>query len=308
MKEISLQLRSGYLSVSTAITLFGLKLYYGYSSHSIGVLASAVDSAFDTLSSAIILLALIAAAKPADHDHRYGHGKAEALAGFFQSIIIIASAIFILYQSGQRFFSPVPLENIHSSIMVMFLATSVTVGTVAYQTYVANQTGSIAVKADRLHYLTDIASNLVVIISLLLENYLNIQADFLAGIFLGLYIIKSGIWLLKESFDVLMDRDISDIYRSSIQEFIEKNSPQVLGYHDLRSRSSGNCHFLEFHLEMDRSLSFEESHSLVESLINFLTAHFASQNYALEITVHSDPARDSNGTIELSDNNAPRFY
>ena len=307
MGENRLQLSAGFVSVSTALVLVALKSYVALDSNSVGVLASALDSAFDVFSSVIILLAIIAAGKPADHDHRYGHGKAEALSGFVQSIVIVFSGLYIIYQAVMRFLEPRELERIPESLLVMAFATIATFFLITYQDYVARKTGSIAVKADRTHYLTDLLANMVVITSLILEKFFQMRlADLIAGALISLYIIKSALEIFKESFDILMDKDLSHLYTDYLEEFVHKNSPDVLGYHNLRSRSAGNCVFLEFHLEMNKSLTFEKSHHLVEHLI----AELRARNKKLEVTIHSDPAEldEKSGKVRLLDDDHPTLF
>lgn len=286
MTKNSLKITAGIISVLTALLLASIKLYYALLSGSVGILASMLDSTFDMISSAIILVALVTAVKPADHDHRFGHGKAEALAGFLQSALIFCSALYILYAAVRRFLNPAPLESIGESIVVMALATSITLGLVLFQGHVARKTESVAVKADRLHYLTDLLAGIVVVVSLIAEKYwIPVWPDLFAAVFISAYIIKSSSTIFKESLDILMDRDISERYHALVTEFIADNQGRIVGYHDLRARSAGSINFLEIHLEMRRDLSLVESHSLAEDLIG----EFKNRYRNLDVMVHTDP-------------------
>lgn len=297
MNHVSLRFAAGLASVCTAATLLLFKAVWWQRSGSVSLLASAVDSALDLLSSGVILAALIASARPADNEHRYGHGKAEALAGFLQSLLIFGSAGFVIFRAIRGRLLPQPLANLEGGMIVMGGSLVLTAALVTFQGYVARRTESIAVKADRLHYVSDLAANGIVIVALLVERRFQIGwADFGGGVLTAAYIMKISYQVFRESFDILMDRDVSHLYRATIQAFIDKKGG-VLGYHDLRSRSAGDRHFLEIHLELDRSISFEESHGLVEELI----AGLERSHPNLEVSVHSDPAaRDpDDGTVLL---------
>lgn len=306
-RERRLRLSAGIFSTLTASLLMITKGAAAHYSGSVGLFASALDSAFDLFSSIIILVSIVVASQPADHCHRYGHGKAEALSGFIQSIFVFISAIYIMFQAVQRYYNPVPLTFLNESLGVMIFATIMTAILVLFQGYVAKQTGSIAIKADRMHYFVDLASNMVVILSLALEKFLDLRGmDILAGILVSIYIMRGSYGVFRDSFDIIMDRDISDVYRNFIVAFVDKNRPDVVGYHDLRSRSTGNIHYVEIHLEIDRNLSFEKSHRYVEKLVSEIQARFKNT----EITVHSDPAiiNRSNGNVNLVDQDTSDFF
>ena len=297
MTSIPLRLSAGLASVITASILLALKLIWWQRTGSVSLLASAVDSALDLLSSAVILAALIAATRPADNEHRYGHGKAEALAGLLQSLLIFGSACYVIFRAVTGVMHPRPLQDLEGGMLVMAVSLGLTAALVTYQGFVAGRTGSTAVKADRLHYLSDLVANGMIIGALYVERHFQIGwADFAGGMVTAFYVIKSSVDVFRESFDILMDRDVSHLYRGTIQDFIEKRGG-VLGYHDLRSRSAGDRHFLEIHLELDHRMTFQESHRLVEEMI----VDLERKHPALEVSVHSDPAdRDpADGTIRL---------
>lgn len=287
MGQSGLRISAGIASVLTAGVLLALKLLWWWRSDAVSLLASAVDSALDLLSSAVILTALVAATRPADDNHRYGHGKAEALAGFLQGLLIGGSALFVLGKAIIGHPTGAQLRELDGGLVVMLISLALTALLVLYQGFVSRRTGSTAVRADRLHYVSDLLANTVIIAALLLERfYPNGWADRMGAGITALYVGHSSVSILQESLDVLMDRDISHRYRADIVAFVQEHS-SVLGYHDLRSRSAGDHHFLEVHLELDEQLSFYESHQLVEELI----AYLSKRHPKLEVTVHSDPAQ-----------------
>lgn len=302
-----LNLKAAILSVCVSGLLFGIKITAGVLSNSVAIIAAALDSAFDFLSSSVNLYAIRHSQKPADHKHRYGYGKAEALAGFMQGIIILASGFYLIYESVKRFFFPAPIENLTLAIGVMIVSIMFTFFLVSYQKKVYRQSNSIAIAADRLHYLTDLLSNTLVISSLVINHFYTLPiVDALAALGVAIFIIRGSIEILRNSFDILMDKDISDKYREDIVALFSKISPDILGYHDLRSRSAGDMDFLELHLELNPNLKVIDSHELVEKTMYALKEKHPN----LEIIIHTDPAEidKKSGKVKLFDREKPRFY
>ncbi|MDH4200789.1 MAG: cation diffusion facilitator family transporter [Spirochaetia bacterium] len=303
----SLNLKAATLSVLVSSSLFIIKIVIGILTNSIAMIASSLDSALDFLSSGINFYAIRHAQKPADHQHRYGHGKAEALAGFLQSIIIFCSGFYLIYVSIKRFFFPEPLENLEWGVGVMIISILLTYFLITYQKNVQKKSKSLVISADRLHYVSDLISNAAVVVSLLATKYFGLnQLDVLAGLGIAVFIIKGSLDILRQSFDTLMDKDISDKYREDILSLIQNISPDILGYHDLRSRSAGDIDFLEFHLELPSHLTVIESHELIEKAMYELKKIHPN----IEIIVHTDPAEldIKSGKIKLFDREKPRFY
>ncbi|MDH4262217.1 MAG: cation diffusion facilitator family transporter [Spirochaetia bacterium] len=302
-----LNIRAAAYSVTVSSVLFTIKIIIGVSTNSMAIIASALDSAFDFISSSVNFFAIRHAQKPADHQHRFGHGKAEALAGFLQSIFIFSSGVYLIYKSLQRFFAPAEIINIDTGIYVMFISIALTFGLVSYQHWVQKKSKSMVIAADRLHYVSDLLSNLAVIISLLLGKFFSFyQLDVVAALGIAIFIIKGSFNIFKQSFDILMDRDISDKYREDIKTIIESQSSDIIGYHDLRSRSAGDIDFLELHLELPSHLKVIDSHDIIEDIMFKLKKIHPN----VEIIIHTDPAEvdADSGKIKLFDREKPRFY
>ena len=299
--------KAGFLSILTAALLFSAKLIVGIISGSAAILASALDSALDFISSLINLFAIIAAQKPADLKHRFGYGKAEALAGFLQSNFIFFSGFYLIYISIKKIQENKALEFVDEGLLVMGISLFLTICLVIYQTIVLRKTNSIVLKADRLHYLTDILTNIAVILSLGLQKIFSINyIDAIAGLFLAVYVIFSSFEIFKGSFNILMDRDISENYRDVLLKLIKKYNPDIAGYHDLRSRTSGGVDYIELHLEMPKDMSLEKSHHLIEDFMGELKEMYPN----LEIIIHADPAEVAqDGSVKyILDKEEPRFY
>jgi len=307
MTTAMLNIRAAISSLLVSSILFIIKISVGIIGNSMAVLASALDSAFDFFSSAVNFYAIKQGQKPADTFHRYGYGKAEALAGFLQSIIILLSSLVLIYRSIYRLINPVEIGMVQESVYVMIVSIALTWVLVTYQSYVHKKSNSIAIAADRLHYVTDLLGNAAVLVTLLIGKYIDIPfLDAGAAVLIGLFIMKSSFDIFRKSFAILMDKDISDKYREDIIQAIATISPELHGYHDLRSRSVGEVDFVEFHLEISQNMMVRDSHDLVEKIMSELEKKHPN----LEIIIHTDPAEVDSKThkVKIFDKDKPRFY
>ncbi|MDG2033565.1 MAG: cation diffusion facilitator family transporter, partial [Rhodospirillales bacterium] len=247
-----------YASVTVASVLIVAKLGAWLATESVSLLASFVDSLLDVGASLVNLFAVRHALQPADREHRFGHGKAEALAGLAQAAFIGGSSVFLILEAIDRFINPREVVNSEIGIAVMVLALVLTGGLVLFQSYVVKKTGSIAIAADALHYRVDILVNVAVIISLFVASFGGVPyADPLFAIAIVVY-MGFGSWrIAATSIDDLMDREFPDEDRIRIRE-IALQHPRVRDVHDMRTRSSGPYSFIQIHLEMDKTLTLIE--------------------------------------------------
>lgn len=274
-----------YASISVALILVLAKTVAWVLTDSVVLLATLIDSTLDSMASLINLFAVRHALMPADREHRFGHGKAEALAGLGQSAFIAGSAGFLLLESGRRLLNPVPLESYGPGLLVMGLSIVLTLALMILQRHVIRKTNSTAIKADALHYRTDILVNTSVIVALLLavEGWEGFDAIFAIGI--AIYILYSSWEIVRQSLDDLMDRELPDAEREEIKR-IALSHADVRGMHDLRSRRSGIATFIQLHLEVDDGLSLLQAHALSD-----VVEHNLQQKYpTAEIIIHIDPA------------------
>jgi len=274
-----------YASTSVALVLIAAKLFAWSASGSVSLLATLIDSMLDALASIINLIAVRHALTPADKEHRFGHGKAEALAGLSQSLFIAGSAGFLLLEAAQRVINPVKVESIQLGIVVMVISIVATLLLLSFQQHVIRKTNSTAIRADALHYRTDLMVNGSVIVALLLVSIGGWPGfdGLFAGV-IGIYILYSAREIIITSYDHLMDRELPDADRDKIKALVLAH-PSTRGLHDLRSRHSGTMTFIQLHLELDDDLSLLAAHKIsdeVEALI--LTAFPGS-----EIIIHIDP-------------------
>ena len=273
-----------YASISVALLLIMAKLIAWGVSDSLSLLATLIDSTLDALASFVNLLAVRHALSPADREHRFGHGKAEALAGLGQAAFIAGSAAFLLLEAARRFINPVPLESYGIGIAVMIFSIGVTLLLLAFQRHVIRKTGSVAISADSLHYRTDLLVNGSVIAALLLASFGWVGFDPLFAVGIALYILYSAWEIVKQAFDHLMDRELPDDERENIKSIARAHS-KVRGMHDLRSRRSGMATFIQLHLELDDELSLLEAHKISDEV----EAGLLDVYPATEIIIHIDP-------------------
>jgi len=275
-----------YASVLVAFLLIAAKLAAWLHTESIALLASLVDSLLDGLASVINLLAVRHALTPADDEHRFGHGKAEALAGLGQGALVAGSALFLFFEAIDHLVTPQPIEQSLAGIGVMVFSILVTGLLVFYQQRIVRRTGSLAVSADRLHYAGDVAINLTVIIALVLASQPGMTwVDPVCAMVVAAVIVKSAFDILRGALDNLMDRELPDADRDHILEVV-RHHPQTRALHDLRTRQAGNQVFIQFHLELDPDISFREAHRITDEIEGELRQIFPGA----EVLIHQDPA------------------
>jgi ferrous-iron efflux pump FieF len=273
-----------YASISVALTLVLAKTIAWAATDSVTLLATLIDSILDAFASLINLLAVRHAITPADKEHRFGHGKAEALAGLGQAAFIAGSAGFLLLESGRRILHPVVLESYGPGVIVMLFSIAATLALMAFQRYVIRRTNSTAIKADALHYRTDLLVNGSVIVALVLSVRGWAGFDPLFAIAIAMYIVYSAWDIVRQSLDDLMDRELPTAEREAIKQ-IAAAQAGVRGMHDLRSRRSGIATFLQLHLEVDDDLTLLQAHEISDEVELKLQCLYP----AAEIIIHIDP-------------------
>ena len=272
-------------SIAMAIVLIGLKTWAAYSTSSMAMLGSLADSTLDLLASMVVLLGVRVAAQPADTDHRFGHGKAEALAALVQVIIITISALFIGFRSVQRLVGGAETADAELGIGVSLAAIVFTFALIAYQRSVVRKTGSVAIATDRLHYASDLMLNASVIVALALDQYGGIVgADAVFGLLIALWLAYGAWRSSSNALDQLMDREWPDEQR---ERFLAaaKDYPELEGLHDLRTRTSGIHNFVQFHVWVPPEWTVREAHDRMDRIEQELETRFP----ATEILIHLDP-------------------
>ncbi len=277
--------RAALASVAMACGLIALKTYAAWSTGSVAMLGSLADSGLDLLASLVTLYGVRLAAQPADHDHRFGHGKAEALAALFQVMLITASAAGIAWRAVLALGSNEATQGAEFGIGVSLIAIVATMVLLAYQRSVIRRTGSVAIVADNVHYQSDVLLNGSVIVALVLDQYLGWhQADPIFGIIIALWLAFGAFRASSSAIDQLMDKEWPEDMR---RDFIEvaARQPGIKGIHDFRTRHSGAHDFAQFHMEVARDLTVAQAHEVVEGVERAMRKAFPK----VELLVHLDP-------------------
>ena len=277
--------RATYASVLTALVLIAAKLLAWLWTGSIGMLASLVDSLMDSIASAINLVAVRYSLVPPDTEHRFGHGKAEPLAGLAQAGFVSGSAVFLLFHAIDRLRYPRPLRDIGIGVVVMVFSIFLTAALLTLQRRVISKTQSTAIQADALHYATDLLTNLAVVAGLLLASFGWGWADPVFAILIAVYIFCSAIRIGLDGFQQLMDRELPKDTQQKILS-VAREHPDVVGVHDLRTRRSGRLRFVQLHLELDDQLPLARAHAVADEV----EARILTLLPNAEVIIHQDPA------------------
>jgi ferrous-iron efflux pump FieF len=277
--------RAALASVAMALFLLALKSVAAWQTASVAMLGSLADTALDLLASLVTLYGVRLAATPADHDHRFGHGKAEALAALFQVALITASAAGIAWRAIQAFGSDAPTSQAEFGIGVSVIAIAATVVLLWYQRRIIRRTGSVAIMADNVHYQSDVLLNGSVIVALVLDQYFGWhKADPVFGIVIALWLAYGAFQASSTAIDQLMDKEWSEDQRAEFLE-VAARQPGLKGIHDFRTRRSGSHDCAQFHREGARDLTVAQAHDIVEGVERSLRDRFPK----VEVLIHLDP-------------------
>lgn len=281
-----------YASVATAALLIVIKFFGWWITHSISLQASLIDSLLDAFASFINMVAVYHALKPADKEHRFGHGKAESLAGLGQAVFIGASSLWLLHEAVERFSNPEPIESTGIGLLIIGIAIVITLFLVSFQKHVVKKTGSTAIAADMIHYQSDLLINGAVIISLSAAQFFDMgEIDPLFGILIGAYILWSAWRIMLQAFNILMDRELDDKERTIILKIIQTH-PKVIEVRDLRTRTSGLQQFIQLHLIMDPKLSLHEADLIAAEVEKEVTKAFPKSQVMIRL-VPEEPSSSS---------------
>ena len=288
---MTLQKKATIVSSSVAAILTIMKLIIGVLSGSVAVLASAVDSILDMFVSVFNYFAISNSEKPADDTFNYGRGKIEALASVIEGTIITISGLYLLYQAFNKALSDSVSKYLDISIIVMIISMIITISLVIFLGKVAKKTNSMVIKADALHYKTDVFSNVAVLSSLVLVSLTGYEIiDIVVGGGIALYIIYSAYELIRDGVLVLLDRAVDDQIVLGIEKIIRSNK-RVNTYHLLKTREAGNKTFVDVHLVFDCVITLMEAHRETDRIEAAIRKLDEKRDWV--ITIHMDPYDDS---------------
>jgi ferrous-iron efflux pump FieF len=276
---------AAFASIAMALFLLGLKTWATWRTGSTAMLGSLADTGLDLVASLATLWGVWFAAQPADAEHRFGHGKAEALAAIFQVMLIVVSATAILFRAIARLASGAETAAAGDGIAVSVIAIAATFVLLWWQRRVIRRTGSVAIKADNVHYQSDLLLNLAVIAALALDQYAGVAgADPLFGLAIAAW-LGWGAWSASHrAVDELMDKEWPAEKRERFIAVLARH-PELRGVHDLRTRTSGNRDFVQFHVWVDPGMTLGRAHRIMDEVEARLMAEFPG----VEIIIHPEP-------------------
>ena len=276
---------AAYASIAVASLLLAMKAWAVWSTGSTAMLGSLADTTLDLVASLATLLGVWVAAQPADDNHRFGHGKAEALAAMFQVVLISISALSLGFRAIGQMVAGTRPHGADEGILVSVIAIGATLALLAWQRRVIAQTRSIAISTDHLHYKSDLALNLAVIAALVLDQYAGFGgADALFGLVIALW-LGWGAWKASQAaIEQLMDHEWPDEKKARFLEVVARH-PELKGLHDLRTRTAGNRDFVQFHVSVDPEMTVRAAHDVMDEIEDKLMAEFPG----IEILIHPDP-------------------
>lgn len=270
-------------SVATASALIVIKALAWGMTGSVSLLASLLDSGMDALASLVNLIAVRYALTPADKEHPFGHGKAEFLAGLGQSLLIATSAAYLFFKAVNRIQNPVPIDRVGVGVLVSVIAIVATLGLLSIQWKAIKRTGSVAIRADSLHYVGDLFSNVAVVVAMGASMFGWLYVDPVLAIVIGLTILYSASHIGYEAVQLLMDRELPWHMQEAIGNIALAHA-EVHGVHELRTRQSGRVLFIQLHLEMDGSMPLAKAHAVGQEVESEIRAKFP----LADVLIHHD--------------------
>ncbi len=284
------KVRVAALSVVSNTVLIVLKLIAGILSGSISIISEAIHSGMDLVAAVIAFFSVRMASKPADQQHPYGHGKIENVSGVVEGLLIFIAAGLIIVEAVIKLFNPARISQEMIAVAVMLFSGVVNffVSRILYKT--AKEEDSIALEADALHLKTDVYTSLGVGFGLLIIKLTGVPfLDPVIAILVACLIVKEAWVLCRSAFGPLMDTRLSDEDERKIKETMERFKGEILDYHSLRTRKSGNTKYIDFHMTVKEGVTVKESHCLSDRIESELEKTLRNTN----INIHFEP-----GTLE----------
>lgn len=275
---------AAWTATLVATLLMVVKVGAWWTTGSVSLLASLIDSLLDIAASLVNLVVVRYSLQPADKEHTFGHGKAESLAALAQAMFISGSAVFLILNGIERFFRPHELQSPELGVYVSLFAIVVTFALVRFQKHVVAKTGSQAIAADSLHYQSDLYMNAAIMVALGLSWFGVTQADAVFAVAIGFYILYSAYQMIREAIQTLLDRKLPDEELAQIKQCCLEVEG-VLGVHQLRTRMSGPTRFIQLHLELEDEMPLIEAHRISDLVEDSLLKAFPDS----DILIHQDP-------------------
>jgi cation diffusion facilitator family transporter len=277
------------LLIAVVVGLIILKVVVGWLTGSISVLAQATDSLLDLFAGIITFSAIRIAAKPADAEHPYGHGKAEDIAGVGQGILILVAGGLIIYSSIGRIIRGSSIELVDSGIAVMAVSIVVSLFLSRHLLRVSQSTGSVALEANARNIATDVYSASAVLVGLALLQFTKLNIiDSILAIGVAIYILKVALDTIRKPISGLLDESLPPSQQTVIEDSLKRHSHEVFGFHALRTRRAGSRSYIDLHLIMAKDISLEQAHQICDQI----EAEIQSSLHQASVTIHAEPCND----------------
>ncbi len=284
-KQDNLKKTASLLSLCLALFLTFLKMFAALSTGSLAILSSFADSLSDVFASFVSLIAIKFSLRPPSCTHRYGYFKAESISALIQAAFIAGSGLFVLYRGFERFVRPSSVEHTTLGLLVMALSFVLTWALIVFEQYVVKKTNSVAINADRAHYVSDLLSNFSVVVSLVCVSYFNATwVDTLTAFVVSIYLLYFAFHIAKQAVVLLMDHELPVLIRQDVANIVQ-SVEGIKGFHDFRSRDLGGHYFFEIHLEMDSDMSLLKAHELSQKVEDKIAEKYPNA----QIMTHQDP-------------------
>ncbi|ECR2308873.1 cation transporter [Campylobacter jejuni] len=288
---MSLQKKATLVASLCAIVLALVKFIIGLTSGSVAVLSSAIDSLMDFAISAFNFLALKKSSQKANENYNFGFSKIEALMGLLEGVFIVGVGVFIFYESILKIYYKEEIKDLNSSIYVMIFALVMTFFLVLFLNYVAKKTKSLIIESDALHYKTDFLTNACTFGALVLIYFTNLHIiDAIFGIVISLYTAFSAFKIIKKALAFLMDEALPKEQVDKICTLIS-NNPEIISYHELKTRKTPSCNYLSVHLVFCPIISLLNAHKISDEIEEGVRKMFENEKW--DIQIHLDPYDDA---------------
>jgi len=287
---MSAQKKATIVSTTVATILLFVKLVIGIAGGSVAVLASAIDSLLDMAVSIFNFFAIKKSEEDANSDYQYGKGKIQAIAAVIEGTVITISGIYIIYVAFEKLSEGGTTTLLTPSIVAMLISIIVTYFLVEYLLKVAKNTDNLVIKADALHYKTDLWSNAAVLLSLALVSLTGYDSiDAIFGLAIGIYIIYSAYEIIVEGIEMLLDKSLDAEIVDEIEKIIS-NHNEITSYHWLKTRTDGTTNFVEFHMVLRPNMLLLEAHRIADEVEDKMMSLEKKKRWI--ITPHFDPYDD----------------
>jgi cation diffusion facilitator family transporter len=274
------------LLIGVVVGLIIFKVVVGWLTGSISILAQAADSLLDLFAAIITFSAIRIAAKPADAEHPYGHGKAEDIAGVGQGILIFIAGGLIIYAAINRIIKGSSVELVEAGIIVMAVSIVVSIFLSRHLLKVSRRTGSIALEANARNIATDVYSASAVLVGLAIVRFTGLNIiDSVLAIGVAIYILKVAVDTIHKPISGLLDEKLPPSQQAVIEDSIKRHSCEVSGYHALRTRRAGSQSYIDLHLVMASDISLEQAHQICDQI----EVEIRSMLYEASVIIHAEP-------------------